>query len=93
MKQIPTNAPMHSVASLANADLSIYDSVDDQVLSDYAVSFTSGCTCVQFLRTCARQVCSPWNKYSTTCHTYIVIVIELQYDCIDLCLDQRELCF
>jgi len=36
MKQIPTNASMHSVASLANADLSIYDSVDDQVLSDYA---------------------------------------------------------
>jgi len=36
MKQIPTNAPMHSVASLANADLSVYDSVDDQVLSDYA---------------------------------------------------------
>jgi len=36
MKQIPTNATMHSVASLANADLSVYDSVDDQVLSDYA---------------------------------------------------------
>merc|ERR1711990_120948 len=36
MKQVPTNAPMHSVASLANADLSVYDSVDDQVLSDYA---------------------------------------------------------
>jgi len=36
MKQIPTNATMHSLASLANADLSVYDSVDDQVLSDYA---------------------------------------------------------
>merc|ERR1712141_356743 len=36
MKQVPTNAPMHSLASLAAADLSVYDSVDDQVLSDYA---------------------------------------------------------
>ena len=37
MKQVPTNVTMHSVSSLSNADLSIYDSVDDQVLSDYAV--------------------------------------------------------
>lgn len=36
MKQVPTNATMHSVSSLSKADLSIYDSVDDQVLSDYA---------------------------------------------------------
>merc|ERR1711892_1359350 len=36
MKQVPTNVTMHSVSSLSNADLSIYDSVDDQVLSDYA---------------------------------------------------------
>ena len=39
MKQVPTNATMHSVSSLSKADLSIYDSVDDQVLSDYAVSY------------------------------------------------------
>ena len=38
MKQVPTNATMHSLSSLSKADLSIYDSVDDQVLSDYAVS-------------------------------------------------------
>ena len=38
MKQVPTNAIMHSHASLANADLSVYDSVDDQVLHDYAVN-------------------------------------------------------
>lgn len=36
MKQVPTNATMHSLSSLSKADLSIYDSVDDQVLSDYA---------------------------------------------------------
>merc|ERR1712212_480688 len=36
MKQVPTNATMHSVDSLQQADLSVYDSVDDQVLSDYA---------------------------------------------------------
>ena len=39
MKQVPTNVQMHSLSSLAKADLSIYDSVDDQVLADYAVSF------------------------------------------------------
>lgn len=38
MKQIPTNVPLHSLSSLSKADLSLYDSVDDQVLSDYAVS-------------------------------------------------------
>merc|ERR1711887_363884 len=36
MKQIPTNVPLHSLSSLSKADLSVYDSVDDQVLSDYA---------------------------------------------------------
>jgi len=36
MKQIPTNVPLHSLSSLSKADLSLYDSVDDQVLSDYA---------------------------------------------------------
>lgn len=36
MKQVPTNVQMHSLSSLAKADLSIYDSVDDQVLADYA---------------------------------------------------------
>merc|ERR1712157_669899 len=36
MKQDPTNATMHSLSSLSKADLSVYDSVDDQVLSDYA---------------------------------------------------------
>jgi len=36
MKQVPTNVPLHSHASLAKADLSVYDSVDDQVLGDYA---------------------------------------------------------
>ena len=39
MKQVPTNVPLHSLSSLSKADLSVYDSVDDQVLSDYAVSF------------------------------------------------------
>merc|ERR1711990_301513 len=36
MKQIPTNVPLPSLSSLSKADLSVYDSVDDQVLSDYA---------------------------------------------------------
>merc|ERR1712235_143738 len=36
MKQIPTNVALHSLSSLSKADLSVYDSVDDQVLSDYA---------------------------------------------------------
>lgn len=36
MKQVPTNATMHSLSSLSKADLSVYDSVDGQVLSDYA---------------------------------------------------------
>merc|ERR1712157_602115 len=36
MKQVPTNVPLHSLSSLSKADLSVYDSVDDQVLSDYA---------------------------------------------------------
>ena len=40
MKQVPTNVPLHSLSSLSKADLSVYDSVDDQVLNDYAVSLT-----------------------------------------------------
>ena len=41
MKQVPTNVPLHSLSSLSKADLSVYDSVDDQVLNDYAVSHPS----------------------------------------------------
>ena len=41
MKQVPTNVPLHSLSSLSKADLSVYDSVDDQVLNDYAVSHLS----------------------------------------------------
>jgi len=36
MKQTPTNATLHSVNSLSNADLSVYDSIDGDVLADYA---------------------------------------------------------
>merc|ERR1711970_725576 len=36
MKQIPTNATLHSVASLSNADLSVFDSIDQSVIDDYA---------------------------------------------------------
>lgn len=36
MKQIPTNATLHSVASLSNADLSVFDSIDESVIDDYA---------------------------------------------------------
>jgi|ERR1712110_114260 len=36
MKQVPTNATLHSVASLSSADLSVFDSVDESVLEDYA---------------------------------------------------------
>ena len=38
MKQIPTSAPMHSLTSLQAADLSVFDSIDGDVLEDYAVS-------------------------------------------------------
>ena len=37
MKQVPTNVTLHSVASLSNADLSVFDSVDEGVIDDYAV--------------------------------------------------------
>jgi len=36
MKQIPTSAPMHSLTSLQAADLSVFDSIDGDVLEDYA---------------------------------------------------------
>jgi F-type H+-transporting ATPase subunit gamma len=36
MKQEPTTAALHSLGSLAQADLSVYDSVDGDVLADYA---------------------------------------------------------
>ena len=38
MKQVPTAVPMHSVNSLSSADLSVFDSIDSDVLEDYAVS-------------------------------------------------------
>lgn len=41
MKQIPTMAVLHSVNSLSNADLQAFDSVDEGVLEDYAVSLYS----------------------------------------------------
>merc|ERR1712226_898662 len=36
MKQVPTNATLHSVSSLSSADLSVFDSIDEAVLADYA---------------------------------------------------------
>merc|ERR1739848_53378 len=36
MKQVPTNATLHSVSSLSSADLSVFDSIDEAVLDDYA---------------------------------------------------------
>ena len=39
MKQVPTDATLHSINSLSNADLSVFDSIDEAVLADYAVSF------------------------------------------------------
>merc|ERR1711972_1307817 len=36
MKQVPTDAVLHSQSSLSNADLSVFDSIDDDVLEDYA---------------------------------------------------------
>jgi len=36
MKQLPTTANLHSLGSLSKADLTIYDSVDEDVLKDYA---------------------------------------------------------
>lgn len=36
MKQVPTNCAVHSVTSLGNADLSVFDSIDEDVLNDYA---------------------------------------------------------
>jgi len=36
MKQVPTNATLHSLGSLSQADLSVYDSVDGDVIADYA---------------------------------------------------------
>jgi len=36
MKQVPTDATLHSVNSLSNADLSVFDSIDEAVLADYA---------------------------------------------------------
>jgi len=36
MKQVPTNATLHSLNSLSNADLSVFDSIDESVLADYA---------------------------------------------------------
>jgi len=36
MKQVPTNAVMHSLNSLSKADLSVFDSIDESVLADYA---------------------------------------------------------
>lgn len=36
MKQVPTDAVLHSQSSLGNADLSVFDSIDDDVLEDYA---------------------------------------------------------
>lgn len=36
MKQVPTNATLHSAGSLDSADLSIFDSIDEAVLADYA---------------------------------------------------------
>lgn len=36
MKQVPSDAVLHSQSSLSNADLSVFDSIDDDVLEDYA---------------------------------------------------------
>jgi F-type H+-transporting ATPase subunit gamma len=36
MKQVPTDATLHSINSLSNADLSVFDSIDEAVLADYA---------------------------------------------------------
>lgn len=36
MKQVPTDATLHSINSLSNADLSVFDSIDESVLADYA---------------------------------------------------------
>ena len=78
MKQVPTNVALHSLSSLSKADLSVYDSVDDQVLSDYAVSFSSTST---------------WSSSAESQQCTDGYFLAIQHDRFDLCLDQRELRF